>query len=787
MKEDINLELNNCFDEFQNMLLSDNYINLKTYNNFLDKYKDTLEMITKDYLKLDELTIRKGKSILNNGYKIINKRNKKFVDKKLEDNKNYFDNMFITIDKNIKLDDEQRKAIIMDEDYSLIVAGAGSGKTTTMSAKVKYLVEKCNVNPNDIIILSYTNKATEELEKRINKDFNLNIEILTFHKLGMKILRKRTDKPLQIIDNIQIYSYISDYIKDTLFKDKEKLKTFVESFDEYVNFNECAFEYDNFNDYYNEYKQIIYEENKDNLEDYIVKRIQNRLKNLKGIDGIIYKSKPEVIIANYLFKNGFEYEYEKTFPFKLENDASYKPDFTILNNEVNTYVEYYGLTELKNNNKYTVSDIQTYNNLVKKKKELHEKFETDLIELYSDYENHNNYLEVLEQELEKRYFVNIPKENKEIFDKIMDTSTDINFYKFVELAIKFIKKFKEFNYELSYFDELIENQQDDKLKQQLIFMKEIYIYYNKTIHNNYLIDFNDMINYSYNEIDSIKDSFNFKYIIIDEYQDISIPKYRLIKKLSDLYDSKIVAVGDDWQAIYSFSGSDIDLFKNFSELMGYGEISKITKTYRNSQELIDVAGNFISKNVDQFNKDLISNKHLKNPVEIDYYFKNKGISKAYVLNSIIKSISHNGTILLLGRYKSDINSIIDSPYFKKGPHNKIICKECKNANVEFMTIHKSKGLGYDNVIILNGLSSKKGFPSSIEDDELIKLLDNSKEEKIGFAEERRLFYVALTRTKNKVYILAPYIPKYKRSDFIFEISNMDNVKENMKYVEKYKK
>ena len=781
MKEDINVELNNCFDEFQNMLLADYYINLKRFNSFLDKYKDILEIVTKDYFDVDELSIKKSKSILNNGYKIINARNKRFINRKLEENKDYFDKMF----KDIKLDDEQRKAVLMDEDYSLIISGAGSGKTTTMSAKVKYLIEKCNVNPNDIILLSYTNKATEELENRINKEFNLNVEVLTFHKLGMKILRKRTDKPLKIIEKNQIYDYISNYIKNDLFNDKEKFKDFTIIFNNYLNFDDCIFEYDNFNDYFNKYKEIVYNENKDDLENYIVKRIQNRLKNYKGIDGIVYRSKQEAILANYLFQNGFDYEYEKIYPFKVDDEKSYKPDFTIKNNDLNVYVEYYGLTKLTSNNKYTIDDIKIYNNLIIKKRNLHEKYKTDLIELYSEYDNEKNYIEVLDEELTRRDFINIPRDNKEIFNKIMDTSTDINFYKFVELAIKFINKFKENNYDLKYFDTLLNENKDPNTKKQLAFMKELYIYYNKTIHSQNLIDFNDMINYSCNEIDKIKDLFNFKYIIIDEFQDISIPKYKLIKTISDLYDSKIVGVGDDWQAIYSFSGSDIDLFKNFADLMGYGEISKITKTYRNSQELIDVAGNFISKNIDQFNKDLISDKHLKNPVEIDYYYKVKGINKAYVLNNIIKSIYTKGNILLLGRYNSDINSIIDSPYFKKGPHNRIISKDYKEAKIDFMTVHKSKGLGYDNVIILNGLNAKKGFPSYIDDDDLLKILDNKKEEKIGFAEERRLFYVALTRTKNRVYILTPYIPKNKRSDFILEIANMENVKENMKYVNKY--
>ena len=785
MHDDILNELDNCFDEFQDLLLSDTFISQKQYNSFLEKHKDSLELVFK-YPNLDKDIQKKGKSILNNGYSVIEKRNEKFIINKLIDYNDYFDNMFKKIDNSIVLDREQRKAIIIDEDYSLIIAGAGSGKTTTMCAKIKYLIEKQNINPNEILIISSNNNATDELNKRINKDFKLNMEVLTFHKLGMKILKKRTDKPLQIISDDIIYKFICGYLTNVIFKNKEKFKLFLGAFNEYVNFDKSALKYDSFNNYFKNYINIVYEKNKNNLEDYIIKRTKARMNSYRGIDGIKYNSKQEVIIANYLFRNGYKYKYENVYPTK-QNNGSYKPDFTIDNNGIKTYIEYYGLTKLQANNKYSIEDIETYNLLVEKKKQLHEQCGQNLIELYADYDNDENYIEILNEELKNRNIKHTPRTNKELFYTLLSTYTETNYYHFVDLALKFIKKYKEMDYELNYFNTLILNGENKKIKLQLKFLKEIYIAYNKSIHNKYLIDYDDMINYSCSEIKQIKDCFNYKYIIVDEFQDISIGRYRLIKTLSDLYNAKIVAVGDDWQAIYNFSGTDIDLLTNFSDVMGYSSVNKIIKTYRNSQELVEVAGNFVSQNIAQFNKDLISNKHLSNPVEIDYYYKEKGNSKATLLNNLIKKIyKHDkGSILLLGRYKSDINYFIDSPYFSKGPHNKIICKKNRDIDIDFLTVNKAKGLGYDNVIILNGLNTIKGFPSKENDDILIKMLDNSKEELIPFAEERRLFYVALTRTKNKVYILAPYIPKSQRSDFIIEICDMDNVIENINYVNKY--
>ena len=151
--------------------------------------------------------------------------------------------MFKNVDSNIILDEYQRRAIVTDEDYSLVVAGAGSGKTTVITAKAKYLVEKLGVDSRKIIVLAYTNKARDELSFRINDDFNLNIEVLTFHKLGMNILRELTDKSLQIIDNSKMIAILNKYIKDVVFEDKILLKEFVSAFKDKVNFHDEFFIY----------------------------------------------------------------------------------------------------------------------------------------------------------------------------------------------------------------------------------------------------------------------------------------------------------------------------------------------------------------------------------------------------------------------------------------------------------------------------------------------------------------------------------------------------------------
>lgn len=777
---------NKCCKEFQLLLESNKYINRKLYDDFLDKYEDTFNYINKNDINLDPEIKIKFKSIISNGYLIIEKRNKKFVEKKLMENKEYFDNMFKLVDDNILLDDDQRKAIILDEDYSLVIAGAGSGKTTTMAAKVKYLIEKCNVDPKKIILLAFTNKAALELDSRINSDFKLNVEVLTFHKLGMRFIRKIYNQPISIVKEGTAVEIVSDYIKKIVFPNKEKLKEFTSVFKKYVSFDDSVLEYNNFDEYFKHYADRLYEENKNNLDQYISDRVQKRLENKRTITGEYLRSQGEVGIANYLYRNGYDYKYEKMYPHKVNEGRSYIPDFTIENNGLETYIEYYGLTTYSKNGDYSLDDIKAYNNLIKKKRELHKKYNTDLIEIYSKYDNGKTFMSALVEELNNRNIDHTPRTQKEIFYKLIYSNERAQFFKFINLCTIFINRFKEKGYTEEDFDMLIENEKNSDMIEQLKFLKPIFRYYEHSIHSESKVDFNDMINYAYRGMERVKNKYkylNYDYIIIDEYQDISTQRYNFARKISDLFSAKIVAVGDDWQAIFEFSGSDVKLFTKFYDLMGYAEIVKIVNTYRNSQELIDTAGEFVSKNEEQFNKSLISNKHLDKPIEIDYFDYDNIGSEIDKLEEVIGKIyneNNNYKILILGRYSDDVKIYLESNRFRMNTvSDKLFCLKYPNAQIDFMTVHKAKGLGYDQVILINAINSKYGFPSQIEDELLLKTLNDDKIEFIEYPEERRLFYVALTRTKNKIYILCPYKPNEKRSDFINEIINNENVMEVM--------
>lgn len=343
-------------------------------------------------------------------------------------------------------------------------------------------------------------------------------------------------------------------------------------------------------------------------------------------------------------------------------------------------------------------------------------------------------------------------------------------------------------YNAEEFNRMYHSTQNVRSRLFLEICHDCYLEYDRWLKENKAVDFEDMINESarlLREVKEMKQKLSFKYIIVDEYQDISRQRFDLTKALSEVTDAKIIAVGDDWQSIYAFSGSDITLFTKFSEKMGYAKMLKIVKTYRNSQEVIDIAGNFIQKNSEQIRKRLLSPKNITDPVIIYTYDStakgrkgdrrsgsNYAVAHA-VETALTQLIMYKkqegrqpGTILLLGRYAFDGDHLEKSGLFEfvRGG-SKIKSVKYPKLDITFMTAHSSKGLGYDDVIIVNGKNETYGFPSKIEDDPVLAFVIKG-DRSIDYAEERRLFYVAMTRTKNRVFFVAP---EQNPSEFLLEL------------------
>ena len=699
--------------------------------------------------------------------------NEEYIEKTLVREKEYFDNILLEIDPNIRLDDEQRRAVITDDDYCLLVAGAGAGKTTTMAAKVKYLVEKKHINPEEIMVISYTKKAIGELEERINKGLKIPAKICTFHKFAFDIVKRFSTEPPEI--NFSSYQIVFDMLEKSIFNNKQLMRNLVLFLGYYFDLTEDVFKFDNLNQFHLYKAEQDYETLKSGLGEYIKKVEQQRSKRAKTITGEYLRSVQEVQIANFLYLNGLDYEYEHVYPYESPSkNKKYTPDFYIVQGEHTAWLEHYALTESEYSNVFTPAQLAKYKKSIRDKRALHNGYKTTLIETWSLYNDRRPLMEHLKETLEKEGFQLKPRNLEEVYKKIVETGKDKYIIKLILFMMQFIEQYKTTGYDEAGFNILRKKTDNPRTLLFLDIAEEVYHHYQSVLKQNNQIDFADMINDAHfylQEIERQHIEMPYKYIIIDEFQDIARQRFNLTKRLSEITKAKVVAVGDDWQSIYAFSGSDITLFTRFLELMGEGTELKITHTYRNSQELIDIAGGFVQKNSAQIRKQLISPKRLENPVIVDVFddsfqpMKSLAAKVEEIIGKIIDEYGEKGSILLIGRYNYDMYKLYNTGAFSEMPNNRVKSQKYPNANITFMTAHSSKGLGYDNVVLINMFEGKFGFPCQIEDDPIIKLVMHE-DKSMPFAEERRLFYVAMTRTKNRVYIAAP---KYKPSRFLVEL------------------
>ena len=673
-----------------------------------------------------------------------------------------YDSLFSNIDGK-SLDLQQREAVITDEDRILVLAGAGSGKTLTIAGKVKYLCEVKNISPEEILLISFTKKSAQEMTDRIQGKLGIPVNSITFHKLGLDIIKSADGKRPDILDETLFNEFIHDFFEKDLVNYPELVKNLIEYFAYYIDIPKNMEDYSSLGELYEAEKSVDLEtlRSKYDQEKYIheekIKKAQNHitLKNEK------VKSLEEVQIANFLFLNGVNYEYEKLYPFENPDPLrkAYRPDFYLKDYDI--YLEHFGIT--RDNSVPWLSPIesQKYLDGIEWKREFHKQNNTKLIETYSYYNSEGVLLQKLEEILKQNGVVLKSRDFIDIFNTVYATKTNKYFSEFVKLCGTFIVLFKSNNYTLETIDEWINQLSMEKSFLQrrnntfLNIIRVVIEEYQKYLVANNSIDFSDMINNATENVNSGCEIPLYKYVIVDEYQDISKARFNLLKAIIDKTKAKLFCVGDDWQSIYRFAGSDISLFTDIAKYFGKTKILKIEKTYRNSQKLIDEASHFVLQNPLQLEKSLRSDKKLDYPLVFWGFDDNPRIALQTIINKIALDFGTNASILLLGRTNYDIEIAKNTGLFRVAWKNCVETLEYiqnPKLSIQFLSVHKSKGLEADNVILLNFRNDKLGFPNQIIDDPVLNFVLTNAED-YRFAEERRLFYVAITRTKNRTYVL----------------------------------
>lgn len=796
------LAFNNAF---ANLLAQDKFIARSDYKALIETY-DKVEQFFETLAQsavLDEYAVKHGlDSTQINAFckayaeikdlattsPTIKKHNDIYVDRHMEEEKAYLDNILKACDQAILLDREQREVVLSEEDNTLVIAGAGAGKTTTVAAKVRYLVEKRGLDPSKILVISFTNKAVEELRERINHNLRIACPITTFHSIGYAILRQGEENRKKIVDGGFLYTVINTYLKSVVLQDPVMIDKLILFFGSYFT---APYEGDKVNEYFQFIAKADLSTLKSNLHEYVKQIVDRKTQKAQTLNTEFVRSIEEVRIANYLYMHQIEYEYEPIYQYPiLDANKPYTPDFKIIQQDKTTYIEHFGITEDGQSSRYTKEELDRYITRIQDKKRLHEMHHTDLICTYSRHNDGLDYLDHLEKELLRRGYKLNKRPTEEVYKKLVDSEENKYITRLTLLICTFINNFKTQGYSAEKFDDFKVASKNVRTKLFLDVCKVCYYEYQKRLQEEHSIDFQDMINESAELIRKKridKEHLDYQYIIVDEYQDISRQRYNLVRELSQLCNAKIMAVGDDWQSIYAFSGSILPLFTRFCEEVGYGQELKITRTYRNAQEIINIAGTFIQKNAAQIRKELISPKRITNPVIIHTYsettekkeekqkggkYYNLGVAINRAIEEVLEFNAAEGksnvaSILLIGRYGFDARNMCYSKDFNFDEKSGKVysSKYGSKVKLQFLTAHSSKGLSADNVIIINAKDETYGFPSKVDDDPVLNLVV-SNDVSYNYAEERRLFYVALTRTKNRVFIVTP---EKRPSDFIKEL------------------
>lgn len=791
---------------FRALLSQDKFIARSDYKELVDSYGDVSQVyktlaeagMLDDYVAkyaLDGSEIVYFRTMFNEIKDLskesptIREHNAAYVERHLESEQQYLDDILKACDPAISLDREQREVVLSEEDHTLVIAGAGAGKTTTVAAKVRYLVEKRGIDPTKILVISFTNKAVEELRERINHNLKIPCPIATFHSIGYTILRQGEEDRKKIVEGGYLYSIINKYLKSTVLRRPEIVDKLILFFGSYFT---APYEGEQLNEYFQFVAKADCSTLKSNLHEYIKQVVDRKTQKVQTLNNEILRSMEEVRIANFLYLHQIEYEYEPIYQYPiLDANKPYTPDFRITQNGQTAYIEHFGITEDGRSSRYTKDTLEKYISRISDKKQLHEKHKTCLICTYSQHNDGRDYLIHLEEQLIECGYVLNKRPTEEVYQKLIDSEESKYITKLTLLICTFINNFKTQGYNIEKFDDFKTTTKNVRTKLFLDICKVCYYEYQKTLEEEHCIDFQDMINESVELLHKMqekgKGGLYYKYIIVDEYQDISRQRYNLVAELSRLCDAKIMAVGDDWQSIYAFSGSVLPLFTRFCQEVGYGQELKITRTYRNAQEIIDIAGAFVQQNSAQIKKALISPKRITNPVIIHtyaetfkkeaerpeggkYFYLGKAVNKA--IGDIMEYNAAEGksrvaSILLIGRYGFDARNLCYSKEFNYDEKSgKVYSAQYgKQVKLQFLTAHSSKGLSADNVIIINAKDETYGFPSKVDDDPVLNMVvlnDTS----YNYAEERRLFYVALTRTKNRVFIVTP---EKRPSEFIKEL------------------
>lgn len=725
-----------------NSTFSGKIISATQEKDFVNHYKPHFQEAYSLVKKLEAFNITPSETIFNfiSDFGAINRlvkqHNEGIITFLLDTHKEFFDHCL-----KYPLDKQQRRSIVSGEENCLVVSSAGSGKTSSIVGKVKYLTEIKKINPQNILLISYTNKAAAELTERMGI---AGLRGYTFHKLALDIIGQTTGQKPSIYENTDAL-FVKIYHE--LLNDKKFKKSVIEYFIDYQT------------------PEKEWEKRKNERRQQLSEQKEVRLKaTFPDMDGktVYVRSEQEQKICFALSSLSVKFRYEEPYEHPLvdEMHSQYKPDFSIYFEQggetKRIYLEHFGVDEhglvpiwFAKDRGITYEEAnQKYNDGITWKKAAHEKFGTKLLTTSSADFHYSDIREKLKTLLEKADVSIQEKTDAELYDMVLPPNSKHE-KAFIRLVVTFVTLIKS---SCKSVDEVLRQTKNAGDERSTFIIKNIFqpVYkrYIEELANINQIDFTDAILQA-TDICRSSHPVKYDYIIVDEFQDISVDRYNFLKVLREGNPpAKLYCVGDDWQSIYRSSGSDMALFNQFSDYFGQTEINKIETTYRFGEPLVSLSSQFIQRNEAQIKKNIHPfNPQVKTELQFCDYERRDYCN---VIGQLVASIPLDKSVFLLGRYSFDDYYL--SFMYKSVKEGNRFFYIIGDRKIEFLTVHKSKGLEADYVIILQCNKDTYGFPSLVSDDPVLNYV-LTKSDQYPYGEERRLFYVAITRAKVKTYIL----------------------------------
>ncbi len=651
--------------------------------------------------------------------------------------------------ENRKLDRQQMACIVKEAHSHLVLAGAGTGKTTTIVGKIKYLIKSGQCRPEDILVLSFTNASAVEMSQRIDREIDGHIDAFTFHKLGMHIITQVEGITPKIFRQ-NMHKFIKEQLQSQMQSERYLLLLSSYLLNHRI-LTRSEFDFQNMEEY----------------QEYL------RMNPPATMGNETVKSYGEMEIANFLTQNNVSYIYE--YPYKIDTRTSqyeqYIPDFYLSDYDI--YIEYFGVD--KNGavpsyfrGSHGMNASQAYQASMDWKRRTHRENGTIMIECFAYERIEGNLLDNLERKLIEYGVILSPKSARELWEQA-SSGGDVVLDGLVTLLETVINLIKSNGYTIPMVRRMNSGVHTINNALILSLVEPVFDAYASGLKERGEIDFNDMIRLATRYVEEGKYKNPYKYVIVDEYQDISKARFLLLDRMRKSADYTLFCVGDDWQSIYRFAGSDIGFILDFQRYWGIAETSRIETTYRYSQKLAEISGNFIMRNPAQMKKSIRGQPDASVfPMEeISAHTEKQAIQ---FMVKKLQELPRQSTIFFIGRYSFDAdllkdNDLLTCRYDNVRGQVEVICPERPDLRMYFATAHRSKGLQADYIFIINNRNARMGFPSRIQEVPILQLL-LEKCDQYPDAEERRLFYVALTRAKKKVFLLAV---ENQESSFVKEI------------------